>query len=322
MMRFSVIIPVYNAEDFISHCLDSVLNQTFFDWEAVIVNDGSTDKSGEIADQYAEYDTRIRVLHKENGGQFFARKDGVAAARGEYVLFLDSDDFWPLDCLEKISTVIEDHRPDIVLFPGKIVGDHPRGEHTIGACFDAEGFIAKEQIYRKIASSHDLNSVCLKAFKRSLFEHDRTDYTPFKGVGFGEDKVMTLHPFTKAETIYYLDDILYYYRNHQTSTMHFITPERATAMLSKAMFRTLYQYMKQWGCDQEEYRELLAVYYLRSYIQVYYYIKRGLTPKGWEQFRQYSWKAGIPKEVRRYCFSTQLTWKEKLRLAAAYFFRI
>ena len=92
-MYFSIIVPVYNVEKYLSECVDSILCQTFTDFELILVDDGSKDESGKICDQYAEKDSRIKVIHKENGGQSSARNCGVAQSSGEYIVFLDSDDF-------------------------------------------------------------------------------------------------------------------------------------------------------------------------------------------------------------------------------------
>ncbi len=92
-MLLSVIIPVYNVEKYLEECLDSILGQSFSDFEVILVDDGSKDNSGKIGDAYAQRDSRIQVIHKENGGQASARNTGAAAAAGEYIVFLDSDDF-------------------------------------------------------------------------------------------------------------------------------------------------------------------------------------------------------------------------------------
>ena len=92
-MYFSVIVPVYNVEKYLSECIDSILCQTFTDFELILVDDGSKDKSGEICDQYAQKDSRIKVIHKENGGLSDARNFGTAASNGKYIVYLDSDDY-------------------------------------------------------------------------------------------------------------------------------------------------------------------------------------------------------------------------------------
>lgn len=93
MPLISIIIPVYNSENAINRCIDSIMSQVFQDWELLLIDDGCTDKSGEICDEYASKDRRIRVFHKENGGVCSARNVGLDNAKGEWITFCDSDDF-------------------------------------------------------------------------------------------------------------------------------------------------------------------------------------------------------------------------------------
>lgn len=118
-MQISIIIPVYNASRYLRECMDSVLAQTFGDFEVLLVDDGSTDGSGEACDGYARQDGRIRVFHKENGGVSSARNLGLDHARGEWICFADADDWLEPDCLEtlmahaspKVDLVVADFAP-------------------------------------------------------------------------------------------------------------------------------------------------------------------------------------------------------------------
>ena len=109
----SVIIPVYNVEKYIRYCLDSVINQTYKNLEIIIVDDGTKDSSGEIAEEYAVKDSRIKVIHKENGGLSDARNVGLDAATGKYIAFLDSDDVITLDFYEYLYNIIKEKDYDI-----------------------------------------------------------------------------------------------------------------------------------------------------------------------------------------------------------------
>ena len=114
-IKISVIIPVYNVEKYIHQCIDSVLNQTYKKLEIILVNDGSTDSSGVICDEYTKRDKRIRVIHKENGGLSDARNAGMKIASGEYTVFLDSDDFWTDSCgIEKLVERLSITKADVL----------------------------------------------------------------------------------------------------------------------------------------------------------------------------------------------------------------
>lgn len=115
-MFFSIVAPVYNVEKYLKNCVDSVLSQTFQDFELILVDDGSKDNSGIICDEYASKDNRVKVFHKENGGQSSARNLGIEKAQGEFAVFIDSDDFFSDVCfLESVKNSICDNT-DIVLF--------------------------------------------------------------------------------------------------------------------------------------------------------------------------------------------------------------
>lgn len=115
-MFFSIIVPVYNVEEYLKQCLDTILNQTFKDFEVILINDGSTDNSGKICDKYKELDARIKVIHKKNGGQSEARNVGLKESKGKYIIFIDSDDYIKTDkFLEKIHKECESN-VDIVLY--------------------------------------------------------------------------------------------------------------------------------------------------------------------------------------------------------------
>ena len=116
-MLFSIIIPVYNVENYLRDCLDSVLGQSFSDWEAVCVNDGSTDHSVSILEEYASRDNRITVISQPNGGLSAARNTGLNAAKGDYVIFLDSDDWLEADALKTLSENLSGE--DLLCFNGR-----------------------------------------------------------------------------------------------------------------------------------------------------------------------------------------------------------
>lgn len=123
MCRVSVIVPVYQVEAYLARCLDSLLAQTFEDFELILVNDGTRDGCPEIMNAYAAKDARIRILHKENGGLSSARNAGLDVAQGEYVAFVDSDDYVAPALLEDTVRAAEQSGADLVLFNYQLVVD-------------------------------------------------------------------------------------------------------------------------------------------------------------------------------------------------------
>ena len=114
-MFFSVIVPIYNVEKYLSRCIDSVLSQTFADFELILVDDGSPDNCPEICDKYAQKDHRIKVVHKENAGLGMARNLGVEVATGDFICFIDSDDFIEEECLNAMYSAAEENKVDLVI---------------------------------------------------------------------------------------------------------------------------------------------------------------------------------------------------------------
>lgn len=117
--KFSIIVPVYQAEKFIVRCIDSILQQTCKDWELILIDDGSPDKSGAICDEYAAKDERIRVFHQKNSGVSTARNKGLDVMNGNYVLFIDSDDWIDINCLEFCMNEMSRTKADILQFPAE-----------------------------------------------------------------------------------------------------------------------------------------------------------------------------------------------------------
>ena len=111
----SIIIPIYNSETFLDKCVQSALNQSYKNIEVILVNDGSIDSSGEICDNYAFIDNRVKVIHKNNGGLVSSRKTGLIASTGEYILYIDGDDWIELNLIEYYVKQIIEHNADVVV---------------------------------------------------------------------------------------------------------------------------------------------------------------------------------------------------------------
>lgn len=123
MTEFSIIVPVYNVENYLKRCLDSIKAQTYADYEAILIDDGSLDESGSICDAYVEQDNRFKVIHKENGGLAAARNTGLAAAVGKYIVFLDSDDDLEKEALAKIRETMNNGCYDIGSFAARRIDE-------------------------------------------------------------------------------------------------------------------------------------------------------------------------------------------------------
>ena len=141
MPKVSIIVPVYKAEKYLHRCVDSILAQTFTDWELLLIDDGSPDRSGDICDEYAKKDTRIRVFHKKNGGVSSARNLGLDNVQGEYVTFVDSDDWIDVNTLNVCFSQIETYDLDILQF------SYTRNEKQLGDVLDFESHVCLSLIH-------------------------------------------------------------------------------------------------------------------------------------------------------------------------------
>lgn len=211
----SVLIPVYNTENYLNQCIDSVLNQTFSDFELILCNDGSTDNSGKICDDYRKIDERVQVIHKENEGNFAARRTLLEHATGKYVLFVDSDDWIASETLEKTVAFAEENQMDIVMFGHHVVDDDG---HFISdkSHFYPDKTIYKgeelQQIYIDFVISNNLNYLWDKLIRRECFVSDDLDDPKLIQNFKGGDKMQMIAIMRKISSFSYLDVSLYNYR--------------------------------------------------------------------------------------------------------------
>ncbi len=208
-MRFSIIIPVYNVEPYLRECLDSVLNQTFGDWEAICVNDGSTDGSASILEEYAEKDSRFKIISQPNGGLSAARNTGLKAAEGEYVLFLDSDDWLEPQALEVVSKSLSNE--DMLCFSGRRYFESEGQYHDADRLLERTYASGMDYYNENALLSRDFAFVCvvLRAYKREfLLSHEHW----FKEGIFHEDNLFTPLACYYAKQVKVINNCLYDYR--------------------------------------------------------------------------------------------------------------
>ncbi len=211
-MLFTVIIPVYNVEKYLEECVSSVLSQDFSGFDVVLVDDGSTDSSGKIADLIAEKDGRVRVIHRENGGLSAARNTGLETADGDYILFVDSDDLTEPGSLAAIAKKIEGSgRPDAVFLEAeKFYPDGRREPMGDGYCPEAIDGKSADDVLRFLASRPKFpGSACTKAVKRSLIEDNSLT---FREGEFAEDTDWTCRLLAAAKSFAYCEAPYYRYR--------------------------------------------------------------------------------------------------------------
>lgn len=210
-MKISVIIPVYNVEKYLKRCIESVINQTIKDLEIILVDDGSTDSSGRICDEYAKKDKRIKVIHKENGGLSDARNAGLDIARGYYISFVDSDDYIDNNMIEKLYYGCTKNNTDIAICD-KIL-ELENGKKFKEKMYNNSCELNQKETYENILLYSP--SVWNKLFKRELF----TDIRFPKGKLY-EDIITTNKLIDKSNKTFYVEGTYYHYIQRQNSIVH------------------------------------------------------------------------------------------------------
>ena len=209
----SIIIPVYNLEKYIQFNIDNMLSQTYENLEVIYVDDGSTDSSAQIIKSAAEKDLRIKYYYKENGGVSSARNFGFEKANGEYIMFVDGDDFIHKKAVELYLTSIKNNGTDIAFSPAEEVNslEYKDEEYvnTADTVFDAG--LLTEKKYQMLAVS-----VCVKMFKKSAIGNERF-MSEFK---IGEDRIFMAKILAQKVKISFVDAVLYYYYQRDGSAMH------------------------------------------------------------------------------------------------------
>lgn len=240
----SVIVPVYNVEAYLPRCIDSILAQTYENLDILLVNDGSKDRSGAICDEYAQKDPRIRVFHKENGGQSTARNLALDAMEGEYVTFVDSDDWLETDAYSPMVELMEKEQVKLVS-AGRYDVSARTGERKIGLCPKRREVLSAEEMLGRLFTWDGCDSSpCDKLFHSSLFADIR-----FPSRSNCEDVAIVYKLVEAAGRVAMLDKPIYNYYHRSGST--------SSAALSE---RTFYF---------EEYTEAILPYIRQRFPSIY-----------------------------------------------------
>lgn len=211
--KVSIIIPVYNARDYVCRCIDSILSQSFEDFELIIVDDGSTDGSESIIDDYVKKDDRIIVFHRQNCGASLSRKFGLENCSGEYIVFVDSDDFVDIDYIKSLFYLLDNSKSNISackvqrIKVGEKHIDKTKISHSVTVCGD--------ELFNRFFK-YEFWGFVGKMYRKSVFGN-----IVFPKATLSEDYYVMARIFYKEKQIEYVDKALYFYEFHNTSLSHF-----------------------------------------------------------------------------------------------------
>lgn len=215
MPEISVIVPVYNVEDKIQRCLDSLKNQIFYDFEVILINDGSLDKSGEICEKYAAIDARFKVIHQNNQGVSVARNKGISIAKGKYLTFVDSDDYVSADFLYVLYTAIISNNADIVMCNYYMISF--KQDDTCMKHGYSTGNVLEQDEIKSVFYKHIKDNDCTigyfslwnKIYRSNLIKENHIFLDV--DMSFGEDMMFVLQCLKFCNRIAFMEEALYYY---------------------------------------------------------------------------------------------------------------
>ena len=228
MLLVSIIVPIYNVEKYLRQCIESLVNQTYNNIEIILVNDGSTDNSGRICDEYANSDKRIRVIHKENGGLSSARRVGISSASGDYIMLVDGDDWIDQYTVEQcVSSLDKDYTVELVMFTYvREYHNNSIKSHILDNSLVLNGKEVEQLVYRRLFGLignemkhperlENMGSCCMKLYKKDVAYKGR--YFDTNDVGSSEDVLFNIYALYGCSSVVYLDKHLYHYRKNGES---------------------------------------------------------------------------------------------------------
>lgn len=263
---FSILVPVYNAKKYLDECLDSLTKQTFSDYEVVLVDDGSTDGSGELCDAWRDrFPEQIRVFHQQNQGVTLTRARLFREAQGGYLVSADADDVLHTDALRIIHDYLSRYQADMVIFQASKERDFSTSICEI-PFRDGEllSIASSEELRRLFGATFELNALWMKAFRRELVCGD-TDDSSICHIFEGEDLLFSLAAADRADRIVFCDHILYYYRENPVSITNTYKPGLFRSI--RDVLRIQRSYAEKWDstgflaehCDRNALRKFYDV---------------------------------------------------------------
>lgn len=286
-IKISVIVPVYNVEDYIRKCLDSLINQTYKNLEIIVVDDGSQDSSGKICDEYANKDQRIHVIHKANGGLVSARKSGILLATGEYSTYVDSDDWIDENAFEELVDLLIIYHPDILAY-GFIKEYYDftikREELLQEGYYDRRRFLIESN--KIITHNHFFCqmlhfSACSKIYKTNLVKECQLEVND--EIRIGEDMAVVFQCMMKMQSLFIIKKCYYHYRVNEKSICNNRGEDEYQRYLKLVKHLSeMKSNFKEWSIDYENYFVQIIFYYLILCAVEYCFIEKSellLFPK-------------------------------------------
>lgn len=266
-VKLSIVVPIYNTKDYLKQCIDSILTQSFEDIELILVDDGSTDGSSDICDEYARIDRRVRVYHEENSGPMSSRKLGVEKAVGDYVTFVDADDFV---AASSYALAMEDMSKGVDVISFDIMRYFDEDRIQMDRDLYKEGVYSKDEIVKEIypsmiwdaeQDSYGLDpALWNKMFKRSLLMNQFESDVCEKRFHYGEDAAIVYPLMMNADTLSIHHEAYYYHRQRGSGC---VAPYIADEQYFDKLY-ILYKYLIKTFANLEIFRKQIDLFYMKS----------------------------------------------------------
>lgn len=282
----SIVVPVYNVEEYIVECIESVLQQTYKNWELLLIDDGSTDDSGEICENYSQRDERIRVFHKQNGGQSTARNYGLDRIKGKYLIFLDSDDYWNKNALSELYAMVQKYDSKIVCMGNRLYNDAQRKFCGEAYVYSEPFVLSGEEAFSNMLIRNGLDSNPWgKLYESELWQDIR-----FPEGHIFEDIPVTYRILLKAPSVVNLGKPYCVYRIRSTSTTgeNFSKKRIDYTKFSKDVYEFVKKYYPQYSKNGQ-------IFYLNAVVENYLRLGRVRDKRDYLEYSDF-----IKKEIKKY----------------------
>ena len=293
-MEFSIIIPIYNTpEEYLRQCIGSIYAQNYDDFEVLLVDDGSTNGIGSLCDEYSVADSRFHTIHKANGGVSSARNAGLQRAVGEWIFFLDADDWWEPSLLKTVHSELLDHDPDIVVF--SYFYDSNGSHAPIQMGITESPMTGGSEILQKLqlglldenhrfAKSY-VGGACMQSTRREIVVQQRLSFDT--DLRMGEDCLWNMNYLQHAKSVTLLDAPLYHYRIYETSCYHRYNPELPAQV--ERIDQAFYKFGVAWN-KGEDFSGVYEFWLMKKYcylLKMYFFHPDCTKPDG---EKQQEWK--------------------------------
>lgn len=249
----SIICPVYNCEKYITQCVESVINQTNGNWELILIDDGSTDNSKYLCDNFSRLEKRITTIHKKNEGQMNARIDGIKKASGKYIMFLDSDDFLDKNAIETLEKkLLSNNDVDALIFNADVFPTKPLSK-KIPKIMEESTLKGKNDIFQFVFGSKMFGYLWMYCFKKEILINALKLDNAMKDVRYTEDGAFVYNVLSCCSLILTIKNNLYFYRDNPDSITHNLTTKdrRDRFLVYDFIYSNIYHTCESFCFDNE-----------------------------------------------------------------------